>query len=259
LLVLANKGGPKVKYVKYIPALALAMTLTGAAGSAQALYLSPNVDVTATGFNVVTQSSSFQQPGVPLGTTVQFLTGTVITINDTPVPGSPGTEWVTFDIQSGTPLAFNIAQAWNLTISGISVSGAPTLDQVVYGFGQAPGDLLDAVGTNNTTTTCPGGCSLLLNPVPNLINPAAAHVFSTAPAPGTPGITNLHLSFNIASPPNFQNFVFTGYGPSVNPNNIEEAFIGAELTAAPTGVPEPASMLVLGSGLLGLGFLRRRG
>jgi hypothetical protein len=245
-----------MKYEKYGMLGALSFALTMAAGSAQATYLNSSVSFSVSFLNFVNPGTiGFSYNSAPLNTQLAIPGGN-IKIQDTPVPGSPGTEWVTFDITTISGSVSNdVTKAWNFNVSGLPVNNSPTISQVIYGFGQAPGDFLNATSTVGTAGICPGGCSLVMNPISNIIAPPGANVFSTSP--NTPAGGSLSVSFAITSPPNFGPFITSHYA-GVSASTVTEIVMAEELTPGAVNVPEPSSLALLAAGLGLLGLVRRR-
>ncbi len=203
-----------------------------------ALFLATSVQATTIDFTGLLNTTD---PTVGL---VSFSAGNPADFNDTIVAGA--NEY----LLSGRADGLNGSPSFGPDSSYIGVAKSGTL------FGSVSFDIASDIG-NPSGTTLWVEAYLSGNLVASsfiFVSDSNDHSLSLAALDLTSGADSLRIyddldTFDVGDPFHIDNFVFADYvapctGPGCNPN--------------PNPVPEPASMLLLGAGMAGLAFSRRR-
>jgi hypothetical protein len=208
--------------------------------AAHADVIAPGSTFSVTGTNFIAGNGS--------GTVTVGGPGTTIAgdlVSATVLNQSPKSEWISINVFSpvdGTPIVANANADWNFTVDGLTMTGKAVFDN---SYGQWFIGTLPAPTQNSFSGFINEGN---VNPITGLGPGYGGNAF-------TPGPAQTSYSFDPVAFVDPYSFITAG-GIPVTADGYEE-LLHFTLVGAPS-VPEPASLVLLGIGLLGMAAVRRR-
>lgn len=171
----------------------------------------------------------------------KVIDGGLLTVSETQVPTGPNGEWDVFNVSTtaGGPLAGDPGANWNLGWSFLL--SQPALFDAVSFWWTVNGTAVNSI-TNFGGICCAG---------PNPIDPALGQSFSNS-FPGV--LQNGVVTFVPTVFVDPYSFLSAG---GIDPTTVNDFHFGFHYTL-PSSVPEPAALGLLGAGLVGLGWMRRK-
>jgi PEP-CTERM motif len=211
---------------------ALGATVVPSARAAAVFVLGGNYTVTGSNF-----PSNFGPETVTLDQTTKPIDSGALTVSETITPVNATTAFILFNFATpgGGSLAGDANANWVFAIGNIPIHGSGVLSTPFVYF--------TANGVPYGPLTAASGFGVITNPITGTGQVLDFVGF-------TPGVVTGSFTLDVFSNPyTFLNSV------GVDTGTADDVHFGAEISL----IPEPASMLLAGLGLLGLSAVRRRG